>query len=441
MTKSQELQIKMSEKREQLNALIGIETGERTEEQTTEMTKLSAELSGHEAEFRAALATEASEQAEAKAEAEKFASRGRAYDSEEDQETRELRGLQTRVSLGGYLEHFMAGSALDTPYEELAEARGIDLGTRTVPWDVLLPPATDPDRPRTSAVQVFDDAPTPAPATGNPVNQADIIDRVFARSYLGMLGVDRPSVPNGAASYPVLATGQTPSYPGTDGEKEAVAGSITPHALSPERLEARFQYRLQDALTMRGLDASLRRDLRASMVSQQDAQIMSAGDAQVRGFLATPANGGLNAGTAPGANVVTFPEAARQAAAGVDGIYAGSEAELVWIVGTKVYEILGGLIQSNDSTSATERLRRLLRGFQASAHLPAPAANIASGILAKVGVLTRTAVAPVWEGLMLIPDNVTAAKQGRVNLTAVAFHNFAVLQPNAYIRTLTRVAA
>ena len=66
---------------------------------------------------------------------------------------------------------------------------------------------------------------------------------------------------------------------------------------------------------------------------QLDAQLIGAGDARVRGFLATAANGGLADYANPGA-VVTFATAAEQAARGVDGKYAGAEAECAWVVGT-----------------------------------------------------------------------------------------------------------
>ena len=79
-------------------------------------------------------------------------------------------------------------------------------------------------------------------------------------------------------------------------------------------------------------------------------------------------------------------------------------------------------------------------GFMASANIPAPASNIQQGILAKQGSGAMTAVCPVWEGLRLIRDEVTATAAARINVTAVAFHNFRIIRPAAFVRTKVKVA-
>ena len=111
------------------------------------------------------------------------------------------------------------------------------------------------------------------------------------------------------------------------------------------------------------------------------------------------------------------------------------------MIGTASYAKLASLIQANDSTSATERLRRILRDFMASANVPAAASNIQSGILAKMGAADgMNAVCPVWEGLRLIRDEVTNADKGQVQVTAVALHNFKVLRPAGFVRTKVKIA-
>ena len=272
------------------------------------------------------------------------------------------------------------------------------------------------------------------------MNQAAILQRVFARSAIARLGVMMPSVGVGQASYPVITTGQTAAFLAADGEKDAAAGVIGPNVLLPKRLQARVQFRLEDEMTTMGLDAALTEDLRLTIADQLDKQLVGAGSAQVRGFLATEANGGIPDYADPSVEV-DFARAAAQAARGVDGIYAGSEGECAWVVGVETYTKLASLIQSNDSTSATERLRRILRDFMASANIPAAASNIQSGILAKMGAADgMSAVCPVWEGLRLIRDEVTNADKGQVQVTAVALHNFKVLRPAAFVRTKVNLA-
>ena len=111
------------------------------------------------------------------------------------------------------------------------------------------------------------------------------------------------------------------------------------------------------------------------------------------------------------------------------------------MIGTATYQKLAALIQANDSTSATERLRRVLRDFMASANIPAAGSNIQSGILAKLGAADAiNAVCPLWEGLRLIRDEVTNAAQGQIQVTAVALHNFRILRADGFARTKVKIA-
>jgi hypothetical protein len=445
MTKSQELQLAMSRKRQRIGEILAIKNEDRNDDQRGELDTLTGELQTHESEFRAAVASEATETAEARAAA---GEENRATETEttESPEDREVRSLQSKALFGRFMNAFAYGEPLSGPEKELSEHRGLDLAGRNIPWDMLLPPSGEEDpwaRPPAGVMNEEHraDVVTPAPASGNPTNQAEILRRIFARSGVALVGVDMPIVAVGQASYPVLTTGQTAEFVGADAAKEATAGAITPNVLSPKRLSARFQYRLEDEATTRGLDAAFRRDLRAGMIDAMSGQIIGAGNANVRGFLATPTNGGLDAGVAPPATLVDFADAAKSLASGVDGIYAGSEAELVWLIGTKSYELLAAAFPGTGDRSAAERVRRMARGFMASAHLPDATGMIQDGILAKVGAVTRTAVAPIWEGIRILPADVsTAATTGRVNVTAIAFSNFAILRKAAFIRTRTRVA-
>ena len=395
-----------------------------TDEIRSETDKLGTEYRSVETQIRAAIVAEDAERKAAEL-------RG---GGDEDSETVELRALQGRATLSRYFQCFADGEQLSGAEKELAEHRSLSTSGHVVPWDALLPP------PRPAA-ELRADAVTAAPASGNPVNQSEIIQRVFARTATARLGVQMPSVGTGQASYPVLSSGQAGAFAAADGAVEAAAGVITPNALSPVRLQARTQFRIEDAMTTMGLESALREDLARAMGDRLDAQLIGAGDANVRGFLATAANGGIADYANPTA-VVTFATAAEQAARGVDGKYAGSEMECSWVVGTASYQKLAALIQANDSTSATERLRKLLRDFMASANVPAAASDIQQGILAKLGAMDSAlnAVCPIWEGMRLIRDEVTNAAKGQIQVTAVALHNFAILRADGFARTKLKIA-
>ena len=424
MTESQRLQIRASEIRQRLNEIAALPTADVTDEVRAESDGLTAEYRTVETQHRAAVTAEATEL--------RTAETGAA--GEPDAETRALQDLQGRASLSRYLRHFADGERLAGAERELSEHRGLDDSPNRIPWDTLLP------APGAARTETRADAVTPAPSTGNPTNQAMILQRVFARGAVARLGVFMPSVATGEASYPIINTGQTAAFVDADEEKDAAAGAIGANILLPKRLQARVQFRVEDEMTTAGLDAALTEDLRLTINDQLDKQLIGAGNAQVRGFLATAANGGLADYTDP-TTVVTFAGAAGQAARGVDGIFAGGENECTWIIGTETYAVLAALIQANDSTSATERLRRTLRDFMASANVPAAASDIQSGILGKMGAeAAMSAVCPIWEGLRLIRDEVTNADKGQVQVTAVALHNFKILRPAAFVRTKLKLA-
>ena len=424
MTKSQKFQLRASEIRSRLTEIAGLEGDALTAEIRTECDTLTTEYRDTETRMRAAIIAEDEDRQTAEL---------RLHPDAPDAETRALRDLQGRASLGRYLFGFADGDQLSGAEKELAEHRGLATSGNMIPWDALMPPAP--------AVELRDDAVTPAPASGNPTNQSQIVQRVFARSAVRRLGVAMPSVPVGVSSFPVIATGQSAAFVAADGSKEAAAGVIDPNVLSPKRLQSRVQFRIEDTMITTGLETGLREDLNLGLADQLDAQLIGAGDANVRGFLATAANGGL-ADYANPATEIDFAGAAAQAARGVDGKYAGGEDECAWVIGTATYQKLAALIQANDSTSATERLRRLLRDFMASANIPAVAGTFQSGILAKLGAAdAMNAVAPIWEGVKLIRDELTNAEAGLIQVTAIAFHNFKVLRAAGFVRTKVKLAA
>ena len=421
MTESQRLTVRASEIRQRLNEIAGLEGDALTDEIRTEGDKLNTEYRDVETKLRAAVVAEDQPAAEHR-------------DDTMDAETRAFVQVRNRTRLGRFFEAFVNQTPLTGAEAELNEHRWLSDAGNVLPWDALLPASG-------SGIEVRADAVSPAPATGNPVNQQQIIQRVFARAGVRRLGVRMPAVPVGTASYPVIGTGQDPAFVAKDAAKEAAAGSINANLLAPVRLQARVQLRIEDLMTTLGLEDAWREDLNLSLMDKLDAQVLGAGDARVRGFLATNANGGLADYADPGA-VITFAGAAAQAARGVDGKYAGGEDECAWIVGTDTYEKLAALIQANDSTSATERLRRILRDFMASANIPAAASDVQQGILAKLGAMDGfyNAVCPVWEGLRLIRDEVTQAASGLVQVTAVALHNFKIVRPGGFVRTKVKIA-
>ena len=425
MKTSQKLSLRASEIRQRLNEIAGLEGDALTDEIRAESDKLTGEYRDVETRHRAAIVAEGDELKEAE-------TRGAGPDAP-DAETRAFLELRSRTRFGRFLECFRDGEQLTGAEKELAEHRGLTTAGNVVPWDALLPPPAPPAELRADAV-------TPAPGSGNPINQSEIIQRVFARSGTARLGVYMPSVGVGQASYPVITAGQAGAFAAADGAVEAAAGTIAPNALSPVRLQARFMFRLEDSMLTMGLESGLREDAVMALADRLDKQLLGLGDANVRGFLATAANGGIGNVTAASTEV-DYAAAVTEAAKGVDGIYAGSESECSWVLGVATYRKLASLIQTNGDVSAVERARRVLRDLMASANIPAAASDVQQGIIAKLGAPgAMNAVCPIWEGLKLIRDEVTNAAKGQILVTAVALHNFKVLRAAGFQRTSLKLA-
>ena len=85
---------------------------------------------------------------------------------------------------------------------------------------------------------------------------------------------------------------------------------------------------------------------------------------------------------------------------------------------------------NNADDSAVDSLRRITGGLRVSPHLPAVAAS-------KQGVIVRRgsrmdAVAPLWEGVTLIPDEVTKASTGEIVITAVLLAAFKIIRTDGF---------
>lgn len=423
MTDSQRLQVRASEIRTRLNDIAGLPDDGLNDEIRAETDRLTAEYRDVETRIRAALVAEDDERKSADARM------GDAPDGEE----RELRALQGRVSLGRFLSAFAAGSQVIGAEREICEHRGLTTAGNVIPYDALVPPTT------TSAEMRADTATVP-PAAANPINQAAILPRVFARSGAARLQIAMPQVPVGQAAYPVLTAAEDGAFVAAGAVRESPGSTITSRTLTPQRLTGRFTFRVEDAATTAGLETSLRSDLSMALSQTLDQQILGEGDAQVRGMLATSGNGGLATYADPGA-VVTYTTAAAEAARGVDGRYASMLSECTWLVHPLAWAKLEGLIQTTGDVSAAERMDRRLGAFAACANLPAVASNVSSGILAKLGQgAGLNAVAPVWDGIIFLRDTATTAGAGTIHVTAHMLANFAVVRADGFVRTKLKLA-
>ena len=114
----------------------------------------------------------------------------------------------------------------------------------------------------------------------------------------------------------------------------------------------------------------------------------------------------------------------------IDGRYAAMTKDLAMVVGAATYKDLGQTYRNTSvDRSALDRLMELTSGVRVSAHVPAPATNRQDAVIRRG--MSTTAVAPVWEGITIIPDEVTKAGQGQIVITAVMLFAMKVLRTGA----------
>ena len=116
-----------------------------------------------------------------------------------------------------------------------------------------------------------------------------------------------------------------------------------------------------------------------------------------------------------------------------DGTYASVSRDLRMIVGSDTYADMAETYRSNNSeANALMALMEETSGVRVSAHIPDTASNKQNGIVRRGS--RRDAVAPIWEGITVITDEVTQAKAGEIVLTAVMLYAYDTLRTSGFAK-------
>ena len=333
-------------------------------------------------------------------------------------EDREFRDLERRSNVGELLDSILAHRAADGAIAELQQHRGLD--ANQIPLALLAG-----DELETRAV-------TPAPADVGQ-NQQPVIPYVFPDSAAAFLQIPQPTVPVGEAVYPVLTSALAVGTPAENEEQAETTGAFTASVLSPSRLQAAFFYSREDRARFAGMDAALRQNLSDGLADGLDKQII----AGVNGLLGSA---GL---TAPDAPTVTATFATYRGlvydATVIDGRFASGGADVRLLLGAETYANAASVYRSNTADdSALDSLMRVSGGVRVSAHVPAAASNDQSLIVRKGGRMD--AVTPIWEGVTVIPDEITKAKAGQIVITAVLLYAVKILRTDGFARKAVQLA-
>ena len=126
----------------------------------------------------------------------------------------------------------------------------------------------------------------------------------------------------------------------------------------------------------------------------------------------------------------------------VDGKYASSVGDLRIVMGSATYAHAGtqyaGTATNKGDLSAVEKLMDITGGVRVSAHVTAVSGNKQNAVI-RLG-MRRDAVAAIWEGVSLIPDEITKAAEGQIRVTAVMLYAIKILRADGFRKQQTQHA-
>ena len=396
MTDKQKVEVRLSEVKKGLNELGSKE--ELTDEDRAQFDKLKTEYGDLEVRHQALIISEG--------DPEKVETRATPEEKEKAE-------LEARCSVGKIFAAVMEHRAADGPEAELQKELG--LADNHVPLCLI----------RREAPPLETRAITPAPADVG-ANQSSIIPAVFPLGAAAFLGVDMPTVAVGEAVFPVLTNNTAAADKDEAGSVDETTGSFTAEVLTPRRIQASFFYSREDRARFAGMDEALRMNLNDALSSGLDKYILTKTDLGLLQFGTDPTAAGTE---------IAFADYRTAIFAEVDGRYAMTAADVCMLVGGDTYTHMAGEYRGNNADdSALDSVMRVSGGVRTSAHVPdKTAGNVQQAVVAR-GKQYRHAVAPIWEGVQLIPDEITKAKTGEIVITAVMLMNFKVLRAAGFTR-------
>ena len=271
---------------------------------------------------------------------------------------------------------------------------------------------------------------TPAPGDVGQEQQT-IVPYVFPQACAAFLGVDMPTVGVGEAVFPVLTKELDVHTPNENADADETTGQFSADVLSPSRIQASFFYSRESRAKMKGLDESLRENLSMGLADGLDKEIIAGSNGLLAGT--NLANHNVN-------TVSSYSSYMEELGFGrVDGRYAAMTSDLRILMGSNTYGNSGDLYRAGASNeSALEKLMRITGGVKVSPHVPAVSGQKQNAIV-RLG-LRRDMVAPIWENVALVPDEVTLIKKGQIQITAIMLHSVKILRTDGFHKQQTQHA-
>ena len=392
MTRRQKLELRASEIRTRLAELGGLE--EHTDETRSETDKLRNEYG--DTERRIGAFTIADDE---------------PVVTEQRSEDRELAALIADSSLGTIFGNVLEHRSTSGREGELQVHYG--LAGDQVPLQLL-----------------EDRAVTAAPGQVGQ-NQAEIIAGVFPQSCAAFLGIDLPTVGVGESVYPVLTKNATVHTPAENAAAAETTGTFSAEVLSPARLQASFFFSREDRGRFAGMSEALRSNLSEALSDSLDLQVL----AGTNGLLT-----GTNLPNHVVSAATTYALYRDQLAYGrVDGTYAMTVADLRVVMGSATYAHAAKAFRSDNAgdRAALEDLMAVTGGIKVSSHVPAVVSTKQNAVI-RLGA-RRDMVAPVWQGITLIPDEITLAANGQIKITAVMLFAVKIVRTAGFFKQQVQI--
>ena len=396
MTDKQRLELRQSVIRSRLAEIAGQDS---TDEIRSEIDVLGREFSGNERGIQAYMIAESAEPVETR--------------STEDRQRAEL---LKQANVGQLIYDLLNGRATSGQMAEYQREYGLadnEISIRMLQDSEI----------ETRAV-------TPAPGNVGQMQQP-IIPYVFPASVGAFMGVDMPTVGVGEAVFPVLTSQLTVGTPAENAAQAETTGAFSAEVLSPARLQASFLYSREDRARFSGMDSALRENLSMGLADGLDRQMLV----------------GTN-GLLTGTNLADHDASAITDYAGyvsdfgydrVDGRYADSASALRIVMGNGTYAHAGSVYRGATADyPALDRLMAMSGGVRVSAHVPAVASEKQNAIIRRG--MRRDMVAPIWENIAFIPDEITKASEGQIVITAVMLHAVKILRTAGFWKQETQHA-
>ena len=335
-------------------------------------------------------------------------------------EGKEYRNLVATANVGEIFHTAIHGGVTTGATAELQKHHGVEV--RSVPLAMLI------DRWPTE--RELEERAVAAPGQVQQ-NAQPVLPYVFPDSIGVFLGIDMPSVPVGDAVFTILTTAPAVETPGEGTAVTEATGTFTAEVLLPKRVSAWYSYTREDRARFSEMDSALRESLTEGLTAELDKELLVGVGGLLTGTIL--ANHNASAVTGYGDYVSEF------AYSRVDGRYASMVSEIRTVMGATTYAHAGGTYRNTSvDRTALDRLMDITGGVRVSAHVPAAVSEKQNTVIRRG--MRRDMVQPVWEGIAIIPDEITGAASGKINITAVALFNQKLLRTDGFYKQQTQHA-